>query len=91
MTPRFLEWEDKTYKLKRSVDHFLVVSSLAEDKSLSDFVNLDLCLINNSFEDTGGTWAIVGAILAGSSSDNETNMSIYWVAVINSLFKYLGH
>lgn len=38
--------------------------------------NLDWCLVYSSFDDTGGTSAIVGAILAGSSSDNDTWRSI---------------
>lgn len=49
----------------------LCVDCFAENKSFLHFENLDWCLRNNSFEDGGGTCAIVGAILAGSSSDKE--------------------
>ena len=57
---------NKTYQsLLGSIDCF------AENKSVVHFKNLVWCLRNNSLKDTSGTWAMVGTILARSSSDIE--------------------
>ena len=68
--------------LPQKTYHSLLVSVVcfAENKSVLHFENLDWCLRNNSLEDTGGTWAMVGAILAGSSSDIEMWRAIGFVS-----------
>ena len=69
----------------RSITYHSLLGSVdcfAENKSVLHFENLVWCLRNNSIEDTGGTWVMVGAILAGSSSDIEMWRSIGLVSSI---------
>ena len=68
---------NKTYQsLLGSIDCF------AENKSIVHFKNLVWCLRNNSLKDMGETWAMVGTILAGSSSDIEMQQSIGLVSSV---------